>query len=93
MAQLTVQTAFNPKMNGSDGRGVVQVVKGDTNVTIWGSLKTSDATSSTGWEVIETFSANDMKEIVLADAMCISGSSTDVTVSVGTSEAYISATR
>jgi hypothetical protein len=93
MAQLSVGTRYNPKMNGSDGRGVIQIVKGDTNVTVWGSLKTSNAAVTTGWEVIETFSASDMKEIVLADNVCISGSSTDVTVSVGTSECWISETR
>ncbi len=91
--ELVVGTAKQPKMNGSDGRGVLQIDKGTVDVSLWGSLITNDATATAGWVLIETFTTDVLKEIVLTPYMAVSGSATDVTAPMGTSTAYIDETR
>lgn len=85
--QLAVGTEFNPNMKNAGGQGIIQIVKGDTNVHLYASLNGTD------YVLIETFSADTIKELVLCDRFKISGSATDQTTSIGSSKAYISETR
>jgi len=69
-------TAYNPKM-GDGSRGVVQaVISGGNNAYLWGSLNGSDYT------LVDSFTANAIKEVVLCAYFLISGSATDATVDV-----------
>jgi hypothetical protein len=85
--QLAVGTVFHPNMKNASGQGVIQIVKGNTNVYLYGSLNGTD------YVLIETFSADTIKELVLCDKFKISGSATDQTTTIDTSKAYISETR
>ena len=85
--QLAVNTEFNPNMKNAGGQGIIQIVKGDTNVHLHASLNGTD------YVHIETFSVDTIKELVLCDRFKISGSATDQTTQIGTSKVYISETR
>lgn len=81
-------TIFQPNMRNSNGQGVIQVNKNDTNVTLYGSL------DGVTYVLIETFTASVIKEIILCPFFRIS-SATDGTLgtSIGTSTVFIDETR
>ena len=63
-------TAYNPKM-GDGSRGVVQAVIGTGGAYLWGSLNGTD------YALIDSFTEDTIKEIVLCPYVLISGSATD----------------
>jgi len=81
-------TAYNPKM-GDGSRGVVQaVIDGSNNAYLWGSLNGTDYT------LVDSFTADAIKEVVLCAYFLVSGSATDATVDVGgTTKVFIDETR
>lgn len=85
--ELTVGTAYNPNFRNAGGQGVIQIKKGDTNVSLYGSLNGTD------YVLIETFSVDTIKELVLCDYFKISGAADGTFVTIGTSKVYISETR
>ena len=81
-------TPYNPKM-GDGSRGVVQaVINGSANAYLWGSL------DGTNYALIDSFTEDTIKEIVLCPYVLISGNATDKDVSVGIiSKVFIDETR
>ena len=89
MKQLDNNNApYNPKM-GDGSRGVVQaVINGSANAYLWGSL------DGTNYALIDSFTEDTIKEIVLCPYVLISGNATDKDVSVGIiSKVFIDETR
>jgi len=86
-SELTVGTAYNPNFRNAGGQGVIQIKKGNTNVSLYGSLNGTD------YVLIETFSVDTIKELVLCDKFKISGAADGTFVTIGTSKVYISETR
>lgn len=84
MTKLAAGQNFKPL---SSDKGVLQVDKGDTNVSLWGSIEGSH------WTLIETFSADAIKEVVLTPYFVVSGSTSNQTAAIGTSQVWISETR
>jgi len=85
MAQLSNDstTAHNPKM-GDGSRGVVQaVVDGANAAYLYGSLNGTD------YQLIESFTASAIKEIVLCPFFKLSTSASSVTGTVGGSTKVI----
>lgn len=92
MAQLTLGTAFNPKL-GDGSRGVIQVIiDGANDVTLYGSV------DGTTYVKIKNYTASTLEEVVLAPYMAFS-SDTGATVTsfsataVGNSTVHIDETR
>lgn len=86
-AELVVGTAFshNKKING---RGIVQIKKGDTNVSLYGSL------DGTNYVFIETFTADTIKEITMCENFKVSGANDGtLTTPIGSSKAFITSYR
>ncbi len=81
--EMAVGTAYSPSMHSTYGKGVIQVVKGNTNVSLYGSL------DGTNYVLIETFSASAIKEVVKCNYFKISGSASDTTTVIGTSKFFI----
>ena len=80
-------TATNHKIDNLTGtglKGIISVTKGDTNVTVQGSL------DGENYQVIKTFSASAVEEIVLCPRMRVNGAA-DATNddSIGSSTATI----
>ena len=87
MAELQVGQEFTPNLRGSSGQGVVQVSKGDTDVSLYGSIEGTD------YVLIDTFNADTLKEVILCPFFKISGAADGTFVSVGTSKLWIEETR
>ena len=83
--EMAVGTAYSPSMHSTYGNGVFQVVKGNTNVSLFGSL------DGTNYVLLETFTASTIKEVVKCNYYKISGATGDQTTSVGTSKFFITA--
>ena len=81
--EIVVGTAHNVSMNSLYGNGIIQIDYGNTAVTLWGSINGTD------YVVLETFSADTIKELVKCNNFKVSGSSSDITTSIGTSKVYI----
>jgi hypothetical protein len=86
-AQVVVGTAFNPNMKNSNGQGVLQIVKGDTNVTLYGSINGTD------YALIETFDASTIKEIILCPYFKVSAATDGTFTTIGSSTVFIDETR
>ena len=84
--ELAVGTTFIPNLRNAGGQGVIQVKKGDTNVSLYGSLNGTD------YVLIETFTVDTIKELVLCDKFKISGAADGTFVTIGSSKVYISET-
>lgn len=80
--------AHNPKM-GDGSRGVIQVVIDGANAAyLYGSLNGTD------YQLIESFTASALKEIVLCPYFKLSTSASSVTGTIGgTTKVYIDETR
>ncbi len=87
MAELQVGQAFTPNLRGSTGQGVVQVTRGDTDLSLWGSVNGTD------YVLIETFTASSLKEVILCSFFKISGNAADIDAAAGTSKLWIDETR
>ena len=87
MAELQVGQAFTPNLRGSTGQGVVQVTRGDTDLSLWGSVNGTD------YVLIETFTADSLKEVILCSFFKISGDAADIDTAAGTSRLWIDETR
>lgn len=87
MAKLTAGTDFSPRLSRSSGQGIIQVDYGDTTVYLWGSVEGKH------WTLIESFTADAIKEVVLTPFFVVSGSASDQTTPIGTSQVWISETR
>lgn len=86
--ELTHSAHYRPNFRNAGGQGVIQVKKEDTNVSLYGSLNGTD------FVLIETFTADTIKEIVLLPYFTISAASNGtLDTSIGTSKFYISETR
>tara|TARA_R110000796_G_scaffold24643_8_gene69980 strand:+ start:1159 stop:1431 length:273 start_codon:yes stop_codon:yes gene_type:complete len=85
--QLAVGTEFNPNMKNSNGQGVLQIVKGDTNVTLYGSVNGTD------YALIETFDASTIKEIILCPYFKVSAATDGTFTTIGSSTVFIDETR
>ena len=81
-------TAYNPKM-GDGSRGVVQaVIDGSNSAYLWGSL------NGTNYTLVDSFTADAIKEVVLCAYFLVSGSSANATTAVGgTTKVLIDETR
>lgn len=90
MTQLSnnSSTAYNPKM-GDGSRGVIQaVIDGSNAAYLYGSLNGTD------YQLIESFTASALKEIVLCPYFKLSTSASSVTGIIGgTTKVYIDETR
>lgn len=82
--EIVVGTAHVVSMNSTYGNGVIQIDYGNTPVTLWGSINGTD------YVVLETFSADTIKELVKCNNFKVSGSSSNIATSIGTSKVYIS---
>jgi hypothetical protein len=87
MAKLAAGTNFVPRLSTSSGKGVLQVDYGNTTVYLWGSIEGSH------WTLIESFTADAIKEVVLTPFFVVSGNASDQTTGIGTSQVWISETR
>lgn len=87
MAKLAAGTNFLPRLSSSSGQGIVQVDYGDTTVYLWGSIEGSH------WTLIESFTADAIKEVVLTPFFVVSGNASDQTTGIGTSQVWVSETR
>ena len=86
-AQIVVGTAFHPNMKNASGQGVIQIVKGDTDVTLYGSINGTD------YAFIETFDASTIKEIILCPNFKVSAATDGTFTSIGSSTVFIDETR
>ena len=84
MAKLTAGSNFKPINSDT---GILQVDYGDTTVHLWGSVE------GTHWTLIESFSADTIKEIVLTPFFVVSGSAANQTAGIGTSQVWIGENR
>ena len=84
MTKLVAGTNFKPL---SSDTGILQVDYGDTTVYLWGSVEGSH------WTLIESFTADSIKEIVLTPYFVVSGSAANQTAAIGSSQVWISETR
>ena len=82
--EIVIGTAHVVSMNSTYGNGVIQIDRGDTDVTLWGSINGTD------YVALETFSADTIKELVKCNNFKVSGSSSDIAQGIGTSKVYIS---
>jgi hypothetical protein len=90
MLTLETNTVAQPNFRGSGGKGIIQVDIGDTTpVYLWGSVNGTD------YAVIESFSADTIKELTLCPYFRLSGANTagNSAVTVGTTRAYIQEAR
>ena len=89
MTQLSQNTAFAARFNNSNGAGVVQVVYDSATIYLHGSLNGTD------YALVESFTADSIKEIVLCPYFKYSSSATDETASgaLGTHKVIIDETR
>ena len=85
--QLAVGTEFNPNMKNAGGQGIIQIVKGDTNVHLYASLNGTD------YVLIETFYASTIKEIILCPYFKVSAATDGTFTSIGSSTVFIDETR
>ena len=72
------------RLKGTGLRGIIAVDKGNTNVTLQGSL------DGTNFFVIETFTADTIKEITLCPFLRVNGEAdTSNNDNIGTSTAFV----
>lgn len=72
------------RLKGTGLRGVIAITKGDTNVTLQGSI------DGTNYFVIETFTASTLKEITLVPYLRVNGAAdTSNNNDIGNSTAFV----
>lgn len=71
MSQLAQNIEFVPRLSGSGGLGVLQVIYHSATVYLHGSVNGTDYT------LIESFAESEIKELVLCPYFKYSGSATD----------------
>jgi hypothetical protein len=72
------------RLKGTGLRGVVAITKGDTDVTLQGSI------DGTNYFVIETFTASTLKEVTLVPYLRVNGAAdTSDNDTIGSSTAFV----
>ena len=88
MKQLEPAISYGTTLSRSSGQGIIQVIRGDNDISLYGSLNNSDYT------LIETFGASTIKEVALPTFIVASTSASDHTdaTSFGTSKIIVEET-